>query len=190
MKIYQDLIRKMKLKGVSFDQGLTAQEMLEIESMFQFTFPMELKSFLQTAMPISGGFPHWRYALRSDKGKKMIEYKMNWPLESILSNIKNSDFWNKYWGNEPEKQEEKAQMITSLIQAAPTLIPFYLHRYIPAYANQKKIPVFSVYGIDTIHYGNNLTHYLAREFGLAVPEEFYKYLNDLIEIPFWSQMDG
>lgn len=92
MKTYQDLVNQMKLKGVSFDQGLSAQELLEIESMFHFTFPMELKSFLQTAMPISGGFPHWRYALRSDKGKKRIENQMNWPLESILSNIKDSDF--------------------------------------------------------------------------------------------------
>lgn len=119
----------------------------------------------------------------------MIENKLNWPYESILSDVKNSCYWNPNWGIQPEKFEGQQSQVKTLIDTAPKLIPIYLHRYIPDQPSQKNNPIFSVYGTDSVVYGNNLAHYLAREFRLELPEQFYKYLNEITEIEFWSDMD-
>lgn len=148
-----------------------------------------MKNFLQTALPISGGFPNWRAAVKSDNEKKTILDKLNWPLESILYSVKNSEYWNKYWGTHPKEFDEKALFISSSIASAPELIPIYLHRYIPVIPNQKNLPIFSVYGIDIIPYGRNLPDYLAKEFDLELSSQFYTYLNEMYEVPFWSNFD-
>ncbi|WP_282628408.1 SMI1/KNR4 family protein [Empedobacter sedimenti] len=179
----------MKAKNISFDKGLTDDEIQQIEVLFQIKFPADLKNFLQTALPTSAGFPHWRAAIHSENENKIIANILRWPLQSILHSVKNSDYWNKHWEDQPTEYQDKAQQISSLINSAPTLIPVYLHRYIPAIPNQKNLPVFSVYGIDIIPYGNNFTHYLAREFNLELPQQFYDYLNEVDEIPFWSNFD-
>ena len=61
-------------------------------------------------------------------------------------------------------------MVTGIIArarvaAAPTLVPIYSHRYIPAEPLRVDNPVLSVQHADVICYGENLRDYLDKEFG-------------------------
>jgi hypothetical protein len=49
------------------------------------------------------------------------------------------------------------------------MIPVYSHRYLPA--AMPGHPVLSVYQTDVIHYGNDLTDWLNREFSLGKPAD-------------------
>jgi hypothetical protein len=51
-------------KGIGFDKGLTDEEVFQIENKFNFRFPPDLRTFLQTVLPNERGFVNWRLGLR------------------------------------------------------------------------------------------------------------------------------
>jgi hypothetical protein len=59
------IIRLLTDKGVHFDSGLTDDEVLQVETKFDFKFPPDLKLFLQTVLPTSERFVNWRLGLKS-----------------------------------------------------------------------------------------------------------------------------
>ena len=181
-----ELIQKMKSKGVTFDKGLTHEEVLRIQDKFEFKFPPDLKHFLQKALPTSQGFYDWRLSLKSEFVADNIKSQLQWPLEGMLFDIENNNFWVDPWGPKPNSITEQFAIAEHYFKTYPKLIPIYSHRYIPSEPNINDNPVFSVYQMDIIYYGNNLSAYLAKEFRFSLSDNFEISEEPKREIEFWT----
>jgi hypothetical protein len=73
------------------------------------------------------------------------------------------------------------------IAKAPTLIPIFSHRYIPAEPHAVGNPVFSVYQTDIIYYGVDLTNYFTNEFSIPHRHDLPDY-KSVRKIRFWSAL--
>ena len=58
--MYLEIIKLLKDKGIKLDAGLTQNELEKIYEIYKIKFPLSLKSFLTTALPVSVGFYDWR----------------------------------------------------------------------------------------------------------------------------------
>jgi len=181
------LINQLQQKGVSFDKGLSEEEIKEVENTFAINFPPDLNAFLQTQLPVSGSFVHWRYGINSKKGKEEITYRLNGPIEGIYFDIRHNDFWWEAWGEKPKTYEEQKAVAFKHLLQTPRLIPIYSHRYIPTIPNEAGNPVFSVYQTDIIYYGKNLADYLANEFQFTL-KDFSTQKEAVKTISFWSEL--
>lgn len=182
--------------GVKFEAGLSDTEIREIEAEMGFVFPPDLRLFLQYALP-SGKYkversdefptwPDWRGDLNKIKRyTNVMAYQL---ADDVRSNTLHASpprlFWMEGWGDPPDDVEAAIAEWERRNQEAPRLIRLFSHRHMPALP-QAGNPVFSVYSLDTIIYGNDLADYFSREFGIprpswAVTEPRY--------IEFWSDL--
>lgn len=185
-KFIPEIITNLKLKGISFEKGLTENEILQIEKKFDFRFPIDYKFFLKNGLPVSKSFINWRLELKSNNNEN-LESRLLWPLNGILFDIDNNSFWNPSWGEKPDSLSLQKEVATKYYQQYPKLIPIYSHRYISEVPYKNRIPVFSVYQTDVIYYGNDIVDYLVREFSLKMPEG-YKKTEEPEYINFWSAL--
>ena len=158
--MYTELIEKLKMRGVIFANGLTAEEVKNIESVYNVKFSEELRKFYMCELPVSEGFYDWR-----DLSKNNIE-KIKSVLATPALDFKrdiNDIEWSDSWGEEPDEMEERNMIIMKRIEDASILIPLYKHRYISTQFD-KGNPVFSIYDTDIIYYGENLIEYFHVEF--------------------------
>lgn len=58
--MYLEIIKLLKDRGIKLDAGLTQNELEKIYAIYKIKFPISLKSFLTTALPVSDGFYDWR----------------------------------------------------------------------------------------------------------------------------------
>lgn len=184
------ILKTLKARGISFDQGLRDDEVLKIESRFGFQFPPDLRLLLQTALPVSPGFVHWRYALNDEQEAERLRRWIAQPVEGIMYDIKHNDFWFSGWGEKPAAPEEKTETARRHLVNCPTLIPVYGHRYLPEQPFETGNPVFSVYGTDIIYYGNNLALYFANEFQFELADADDAKMAPAKRITFWSSFDA
>lgn len=181
------LIKLLKSNGVIFDEGLSESEINNIKNIFGIQFSPDLKLFLQTRLPVSEGFVHWRYGINSNKGKEEIQNRLDWPKEGMLFDIKHNTFWLEDWGLKPKEFEKQKQIAVIELNKKPKLIPIYSHRYIPSKPQEIGNTVFSVYQMDIIHYGVDLADYFSHEFGFKLSSSFGKS-SYIKEIDFWNDM--
>lgn len=174
------LIGLLKNNGVIFTKGLSDRDIVEIEETFLFSFPPDLKWFLQTALPISDGFTNWH-------SMEDIQIRFDWLFEGIVYDIKNNAFWYDNWGEKPDSLLEQICIAQSYYKNEPKLLPIYSHRYLPATPCEMGNPVLSVWQTDIIYYGNDLLTYLCHEFGIRnFKSSFQKEMPKHIE--FWSDL--
>lgn len=181
------IIKLLKEKEVSFDRGLSNDEVERIEERFNICFPDDLKLLLQTALPVSSGFVHWRYGLKGEQGKKEIEQKLRNPKEGILWGVKIGEFWLGKWGIKPDNLQEQKEIAERELMNVPQLIPIFAHRFISSSPDEIGNPVFSIYNTDIIHYGYDLIDYLANEFKIEIPTS-YGRIEEPKHIDFWSDI--
>jgi len=181
------IIKLLKEKGVSFDSGLTDIEIEKIKNEFGIIFPNDLKLLLQTELPVSSGFVHWRLGINSEKGKQEIENRLNWPLEGLLFDIKNNSFWLDKWGSKSADYSKQKKIAVNELEQQPKLIPIYSHRYLSNEPCEMSNPVLSVYQMDIIYYANDLMDYFSNEFGIELPKSFGT-IPEPKRIRFWSDM--
>ncbi|SEW46304.1 SMI1/KNR4 family protein [[Clostridium] fimetarium] len=99
MNKYEILINALKVVHVQFDQGLTDKEIEQIENTYGIQFPKSLREMYQIALPISGSFYNWRDF--HENNIRNIQGMLNWPLEGVLFDIVENDFWDNNWGEKP-----------------------------------------------------------------------------------------
>ena len=116
---------------------------------------------------------------------------LNWPYEGICFDIKNNAVWPPSWGAKPTSLTEAFEVAQQKVDAAPTLIPIYSHRYLPDRPSIEGNPVFSVYQTDIIYYGSNLLNYFQNEFQSHFGVANYHISDSPRRIEFWSDLiDG
>lgn len=180
--MFNNVINKLKKRGVEFELGLTNNEVDKIESIYNIILPYELKLFLKTAVPISDGFYNWRnFAPENIKFIKetILSFKNN--IIECFDDVE----WCPKWGKEPEDIEKRKAKIIEMVNNAPTIIPLYGHRGM-AEINVMNNPVFSIVDTDIIYYGKNIINYLEIEFDIKKYDSLN--LKNITYIPFWSDL--
>jgi hypothetical protein len=182
------LVALLTVRGVRFEEGLTESELAQIAHQFGIVFPPDLRLFLHVALPTSPEFAPWRQALTSAAGAEALRKALSWPLDNLLFDAKCNTFWYPEWGAPPDDEDGKEQLIRQYYPHYPTLIPLYSHRFLPALPLLAGNPVFSMYGTDIIHYGNNLASYFAHEFGFKLSSAFDNPPHPNNHIVFWDAL--
>lgn len=159
--------------------GYSISELDDAQARYGLTFPPDLLSLLSERRPARG------YDWRHDSAE--IRRAMRHPLEGLLFDLEHNALWWPEWGNRPNTKDERASVLTSVVAAAPKLIPIMSHRYIPETPSEAGNPIFSVMHSDTIYYGANLEDYFQREF------DAFQFVNaplasSVRHIPFWSDL--
>jgi hypothetical protein len=166
---------------IGFAEGLSDAEVAATEERFGFRFPLDLREFLQTALPVGPQFPDWRSG-----SHEVLKEWLEWPIESVLTDVQNnSRCWLPEWGERPDQPADAVALVSRLLEEAPRLIPVYSHRMMPDSPSAPGNPVFSVYGADIICYGVDLETYWRVEFLLPGGED-RKVEERSIE--FWSSL--
>lgn len=166
--------------GVELEPGLSEAELTAAERLHGFVFPPDLRALLAHALPSGHGFPNWREPDSPD-----LRAWMEWPIEGLWSDL-DAIFWPDESIPRPSSVEVCRAHMRSVVGAS-TLIPIYVHRFIPDGPSLAGNPVFSIYGRDIIVYGTNLEDYLHNEFRahLGTPS---RARGPVREIAFWSQL--
>lgn len=180
--MYRDSLELLKKNKVKFEKGLTAKEVLQIEKNFDIVFPVSLREFLMTELPVSKGFCNWR---NLDKENiENIKNMLNQPIQYIYD-MPQEVYWCEDWGEEPEDEKNFDNEVKKRLEKAPKLIPIYLHRYMPMLGNENP-PIISVHGADVIYMGKDLNDYFMVEYGEKKQTDIS--FNSIKSIPFWSDL--
>jgi hypothetical protein len=153
---------------VQFVPGLTDREVADIEARFGFQFPPDLRELLQYRLPcgqrpvaaipgsapIYSGFWDWRHGDVDE-----LQSRLDCPLEGILFDIEQNEWWLAQWGTRPAALEAAFTIARERIAQAPRLIPIYGHRYLPDKPSEAGNPVLSVWQTDIMQYGHDLADY-------------------------------
>jgi hypothetical protein len=158
---WSELIELLDGANVTFVEGLSNAEIAQVEMTYGFRFPLDLRDFLQTALPTGFAFPDWR---SGDESR--IREMLSLPLHGIMFDVERNDFWLSEWGPRPALIEDTRKVVESHVSEAPRLIPINGHRMMPDRPQKAGNPVLSVHQTDIIYYGFDLDDYLRHEFGL------------------------
>jgi hypothetical protein len=175
---WSDLIEQLKEAGVAFAAGLTETEISRAEESYGFRFPPDLREFLQTALPTGHRFPDWRAG-----DDTLIRDLLRLPLEGILFDVEQNEFWLPEWGTQPTRIEDARTVVEEHVNNAPRLVPIYGHRMIPDRPNEAGNPVLSVHQTDIIYYGFDLDDFFRHEFELAGEKP---WPSEVRRIDFWD----
>src|ERR1700732_4940095 len=164
-----EVIAALKQKGVRFEDGLRDDEFAYTQSLYSFSFPLDLRDFLSHGLPVSGKFPNWRTG-KVQHGQRTISIAelMDWPAEGICFDIERNNFWMPDWDAKPSDLQEAFRLARRMVKQAPALIPVYSHRFLPAEPAISGNPVLSVWQTDIGYYGLDLVSYLTKEFNLPL----------------------
>src|SRR5699024_2250541 len=88
----RELIRKLEQNGDCFAEGLSDEELFDIQYEYNVNFPKSLRVFYKARLPSSYGFHKWRDL--SKKNIKKYKTMMNYPLDSVRENYDEIDWLN------------------------------------------------------------------------------------------------
>jgi hypothetical protein len=150
--------------------GLSDQEFGLIEAEYGFVFADDHRAFLAVGLPLNGAaaegrtgadlWPDWR---NGDPGG--VRERLGWPVEGVLFDVEHNGFWQSSWGRRPGGVGDAVSTARRRLAGAPTMVPVYGHRYLPAGQGSYGHPVLSIYQTDIIVYGTDLADYIDNEFG-------------------------
>jgi hypothetical protein len=172
----------LKEKKIEFENGLTVDEVVQIEKIYGIVFPMSLRDFLMTALPVSKGFYNWRN--REQGNVEYIKNMINQPIRYIMD-MPEEVYWCEDWGEEPKDEDNFKSEVRKRLKMAPKLVPVYSHRYIPMLSSEN-VPIISVHGVDIIYYGEDIEDYFKVEFGDK--EQNAINFENIKPIPFWTDI--
>jgi hypothetical protein len=139
--------------------GLTDAEIAAVEQRFGFTFAPDHRELVSAALPLGRHWVDWRAGSEEE-----LTWRLRRPIDGVLFDVAHSDFWPVSWGIKPRNPTAAAELAAECMAAVPRLVPVFSHRYLPVGPCPAGMPVFSVHQTDVIYYGNDLLHYLRREF--------------------------
>ena len=125
--MYLEIINFLKDSGIKFDAGLTQNELEKIYEIYKIKFPLSLKSFLTTALPVSDGFYDWRDFSSGNvtKIKNMMQHFYEFVKSASFEEyIPNSTYSLDQWSRYQESKELKLWL--SYIKMHPRSYQFIL----------------------------------------------------------------
>jgi hypothetical protein len=188
----EDVVDRLADAGVRLDRGLTEADVKRIEKKYAFTFGPDHRDLLSAALPLGDTWLNWRHATPAN-----IRERLQRPIEAVLANVHQRDFWPASWGSRPAQTKAAETLARERLARVPALLPIYGSRYLPAAPVPAGCPVFSVAigtGIGTdvgtqagiSVYANDLLGYVDSEFGFDV--EARTDSTDPTYVPFWSDL--
>lgn len=169
--------------------GLTDAEFARVERDYDFEFADDHRAFLAVGLPLNrppqagqawpGPWPDWR---DGDPGD--LRGQIGWPVEGALFDVEHNALWHPSWGQRPARASRALKAARQHLRRAPTMIPVYGHRYLPAGRGTYGHPVLSIYQADIIVYGTDLAGYIDCEFtGWFISADW----TPPPLVPFWSE---
>jgi Protein of unknown function (DUF2716) len=174
-------IEHLKSHRIVFEPGLTDDEIARVENLHGFRFPPDFRQFLQTALPVTGGFPNWRSESENDLRYRYLDR----PTRGVLFDVEHNDFWADEWGPRPDGISDAVAKAEKCLAAAPRLIPLRSYHFLPALPWAEGNPVFSVRQTDITCISCDLPSYLMGRFDA---EGQTKNTDDCRVIPFWTEV--
>ncbi|KAJ0233379.1 Uncharacterized protein HA466_0283440 [Hirschfeldia incana] len=130
--------------GLDVSPGLTNQEISAVESSIGFSFPLDLRSILQTGLPVGTKFPEWRSGSTRNNNLLLL---FNLPLLHVSKLVVRNGFWVDSWGTRPGSDAEALSLVKKFVEFAPVLVPVYDNFYVPSTTpNLAGNPVFRIDG--------------------------------------------
>ncbi|MBN9122284.1 MAG: DUF2716 domain-containing protein [Planctomycetes bacterium] len=170
-------VEALKTRRIVFEPGLTDDEIVRAEKTFDFRFPPDLRTFLQIALPVTGGFPNWR----SESEKELRHRYFDPPARGILFDVEHNDYWPAGWGPRPPELADALAEAGRRLANAPRLIPVRSHHYLPA-APAAGAPVLAVRQSGIVVAAPDLPAYLAN-----LPDgERAEGFEAFGDVPFWA----
>jgi hypothetical protein len=184
MNQYEEVVLKLKTKGVLFDRGMSLSEINDTEKLYDISFPVELKHLFSVGLPVSKSFCNWRNT--QEENVQRIKDLLDMPIQGLIFDLETNDFWCDDWGEKPIDIRDARCILLEKYNEAPPMIPIYGHRYIPFVPNEIDIPVFSIMQSDIIYYGTDLISYLEIEFDFKQYSELVQ--EKIRHVDFWSDL--
>jgi hypothetical protein len=175
-------ISHLRSNRIVFEDGLSGDEIARVEKVHGFRFPPDLQRFLQTALPVSGGFPNWR----SESEHELRHRYLDGPTSGLLFDVEHNDFWLADWGHQPQNISDAVSKACKHLSAVPRLVAVRSHHYLPSEPLEEGNPVFSVRQSDVACIGLDLPSYLLSLFkpGGATT----KWPEDCRFVPIWTEV--
>ncbi len=171
--------------------GLTDLEFASIERDYDIEFAADHRAFLAAGLPLNTApqegqtwlrpWPDWR---DGDPGE--LRRQLSLPIEGALFDIENTALWHSTWGQRPADPSEALRTARQHLSQAPTMIPVFGHRYLPAGHGTYGHPVLSIHQTDIIVYGTDLADYITNDFS-GSRWLISKDWTPPPMVPFWSE---
>ncbi|WP_066949201.1 hypothetical protein [Microtetraspora fusca] len=107
-------------------------------------------------------------------------------MDGVLFDVEHNAYWHEEWGDRPAAMTEAIDLARRRLAEAPTMVPVFGHRYLPAGRGTFGHPVLSMHQTDIVFYGLDLADYIRREFtwfGIRAQEP-------KSTVAFWSDFVG
>ena len=184
-------------RGTRWSGGLSESYVAAVETSIRSEFSQEYREFLRTLHTTDR--PLHRRLHRHGETPQVIDVPSftNWTTdlqatylsiestrETIARSVADTNSWHPKWGVRPEEATSRKSVIRDLIDAAPTLVPVFGHRYL---VTGVKSYILSVVGSEIIIFADNFRQYLLNELAtvLGVPIDVP---SKTPSIPFWSDL--
>ncbi|MEU7916889.1 hypothetical protein [Microbispora bryophytorum] len=171
------------------EPGLTDVEFDRIEREFGFGFADDHRAFLAAGLPVweepdpddyfGNPWPDWR---NGDPDR--LRWHLNWEIDFLIERVEKGH-WASWWGPKPGDAEKAVAAARRILAQAPTLVPVYGHRFLPAGHGTWGHPVLSAWGHDIVCYGYDLAHYIQLEFEGIADENEVEWARSDVVVPFW-----
>ncbi len=176
---WSSIIADLESHSVCFEAGLTADEVTRIEKILRVRLPVDLRSFLQTALPVSGGFIDWR-------SERLHRSLLETPIEGLLFDVEHNDFWLKDWGARPGDGNKAVKQAAPSVRRAPPLIPIRDDDFLPAARRSERDfnttgPVLELRQSEIRPVASSLSDYLRSERAKPKPPSPID-----LKLPFWD----
>lgn len=155
----------------------TRRELKDAQRRFGLRFPPDLYDSLLKRRFIHG--PDWI----GDEAS--VRENLAWPLQGILHDIRENDFWPAYWGVPDPSLEARIAKAEGLVAAAPRLIPLAMDMFIPEQPMERGNPVFFVFLGDVRYYAADVNDFAMR---ISNPGVRRPVTGARKHIPFWSEL--
>jgi hypothetical protein len=174
-------VEYLRSHRIVFEAGLTDAEITKVEEVCGCRLPPDFRVFLQTALPVTGGFPNWRSESENDLRHRYLDR----PARGILFDVEHNDFWPEVWGPRLANLADALAEAGRRLHQTPRLVPVRSHHFLPATPSAEGNPVFSVRQTDITCVGCDLTTYLMSLFG-EDGDGTGGFSNR--SIPFWTEI--